>query len=331
MSRYRRHVHRERDAAGGQEVDHEPRRLDGDRDLCLGRGRAEVRRGDDPGELEQRVVARRLFFKHVQRGARHMPRAQRIGQGLLVDDPAPRAVDHAQAGAGTGQALGVDQPARLVGERGVHGQEVGARDQAVQVRRRLDALLRGTLGRHERIEPDHLHFEAKRAAGDRHADAAEADDTERLAGQLGARELAAVPAAGVQRFVRLRDIARERQDQRQRVLGGAQRVAARCVHHHDAAPRGGRHVDVVDADAGADDGAQPARPVQHLGGQLRAASHDDPVRLRQRGGKRAGVEPRRRDHLGPRVAQDAYALVGQGLGDHNSHRAWLVQSPNPVR
>ena len=52
-------------------------------------------------------------------------------------------------------------------------------------------------GDEERIEADDLHVEAGGPAGDLAADAAQADDAERLAGELGADELAAFPLAGV--------------------------------------------------------------------------------------------------------------------------------------
>jgi hypothetical protein len=53
-----------------------------------------------------------------------------------------------------------------------------------------------------------------------------------------------------------------------RMLGGGDRIAERRVHHDDAASRGGRDVDIVDADPGA---------AYHL--QLVAASSTSAVTL----------------------------------------------------
>ena len=93
--------------------------------------------------------------------------------------------------------------------------------------RRLDALdaeLAEALGGDELVEGDDLHLEALGALGDELADAAEADHAERLAVELGALELGPLPGAAGQRAVRLGDVAAEREHQRQRVLGGGDRV-----------------------------------------------------------------------------------------------------------
>ena len=69
---------------------------------------------------------------------------------------------------------------------------------------RLDAELAGPIGGEERIEADDLHVEPGGPAGDLAADAAQADDAERLAGELGADEFAAFPFAGCARWRRRR-------------------------------------------------------------------------------------------------------------------------------
>ena len=105
-----------------------------------------------------------------------------------------------------------------------------------------------------------------------------ADDAERLVADLGAGELGALPLAGAQRRVGLRDLARQREHQRDRVLGGGDVVAAGRVHHHDAALGRGRDVDVVDADAGAADDLQLAVPASMMSAvTLRAAADDQRV------------------------------------------------------
>ena len=58
----------------------------------------------------------------------------------------------------------------------------------------------------------------------------------------------------------LRDVAREREQHGDRVLGGGDVAAAGRVHDHDAALGRRVDVDVVDADAGAADDAQRVRP-----------------------------------------------------------------------
>ena len=65
--------------------------------------------------------------------------------------------------------------------------------------------------------------------------------------------------------------------QRDRVLGGRQRVGARGVADDDAATRRGRDVDVVDADAGAADHLQAVGACDQVGGHLRGGADHDRV------------------------------------------------------
>ena len=159
------------------------------------------------------------------------------------------------------------------------GKEIDLRQQRIEIGRDVDADLPRGGGGEERVEADHLHIEAGGAAGDLAADAAEADDAKRLAGELGADELGALPLGrgGTDMGVGGGDVAGQRHEQGDGLLGGADGVAAGRVHDDDALARGGGDVDVIDADAGAGDGAQLAGIFEQLGGDGRAAADDDAV------------------------------------------------------
>ncbi|MCI1755467.1 MAG: hypothetical protein LKM31_06530 [Sphingobium sp.] len=64
-------------------------------------------------------------------------------------------------------------------------------------------------------------------------------------------------------------LAREREHQRDGVLGGGDRIAERRVHHHHALAPKRRNIDIVDADPGAADDLQIGRGIEdflrHLG------------------------------------------------------------------
>ncbi len=69
----------------------------------------------------------------------------------------------------------------------------------------------------------------------------------------------------------------KRKQQGHRVLGGGHDVRLRRVGDDDATARGGLHVDVVDADAGAADHAQVLGGVDQLGRHLRRRADQDAV------------------------------------------------------
>jgi hypothetical protein len=203
---------------------------------------------------------------------------ERGHERLLVDDAAARGVDQQRAALHLGHRRRPDEAAGLVGQRRVAGDEVGAGEELVQVDQ-LHAEPRRRLAADERVVAQHLHLEAARAVGGDAADVAESDDAEGLAHDLGAAELGLLPLAALHRGGRLRDVAGQREQEAQRVLGGGHRVAAGRVLHDDAAPRGGRDVDVVDADAGPADDLEPLAGLDHVGGDLAARTDQEAVEL----------------------------------------------------
>jgi hypothetical protein len=152
----------------------------------------------------------------------------------------------------------------------------------------------------------------------RAADPAEAHDPEALAGELGAGEGLPVPLLGLHRGVGRRDVPREREHEADRELGGRERVAARRVHHEDAAPRRRREVDVVDAHAATADHLQALRRLDDLGVHLGAAADEDRVvgghDLHELGGRQGLL------HVdGPAfAAQDLGAAFGDPLEDEDA-------------
>ena len=185
-----------------------------------------------------------------------LPESSASFERRVVDQLAAGAVDDAHAVLHLRERLGV-QPAARLGRLGqVDRDEVGLRVDVGARLGLLDAELAVALGGDERVEGDDVHAEAARARGDELADAAEAEHAERLLVDLDAAELRALPLAGGQRAVRLRDVAGEREHQRDGVLGGGDDVRLRRVGDDDAALGGGLDVHVVDADARAADHPQ---------------------------------------------------------------------------
>src|SRR5436309_1428107 len=172
------------------------------------------------------------------------------------------------------------QPALGLGRLGqVHGDEVRLRVQLLAAGRLLDPELAVALGADERVERQHAHLKALRSVRHQLTDAAEAEDPERLLVQLNAREARALPAPARQRRVRLRDVARERQQQGHGVLGRGHDVGLRRVGDDDPTLGRGVDIDVVHAHTGSSDDAQRVRTLDQLAGQLGGRADHDPLEL----------------------------------------------------
>ena len=246
-----------------------------------------------------------------------------------VDQLAAGAVDQPRAVLHRRDRRGVDQLDRVRRLRHVQGDDVGPAEQLLELRRALDAELAEALGGDELVEGDDVHLEALGALGDELADPAEADHAERLAVELGALELRPLPGAAGQRGVRLRHVAAEGEHQRQRVLGGGDRVRFGRVGDDDAAPGRGGDVDVVDAGAGAADHLEALGALDQVGGQLRRRADQDRVVVADR------LAQLLVGHLQAEVdvevlAQQLDAGVGDLLLDQDLHRVTSARSRRPV-
>ena len=76
------------------------------------------------GQPEQRRGRRRLGGEDVDRGTADAALADRLGERLLVDDPAPGGVHDPHAGLGVAEQLPAEQPDGLRGLGQVDGDEV---------------------------------------------------------------------------------------------------------------------------------------------------------------------------------------------------------------
>ena len=275
-----------------------------------GRG-PEVRGGDHIRALNERIGGGgRLLLEHVERRAGQAPARERAQEGGLVDDPAARDVHEPRPRLHAGEGGVIDEVAGGGRERHVEGDEIGLGEHVGQGSE-LDPALLPWLRHHERIMDQDPHPERRRAAGDFAPDPPVAEDAEGLAEELHAEEPPALPLPGLHRAIGGRNRARERQHERERVLGGGDRVPARRVHHQHAAPGGRLHVHVVDPGAGACDHLELGAGLDHLAGDLGPTADDEGIergnRLHQlrRGQTQAHV------HLDARLGFEQ----GDGLGD----------------
>ena len=279
-----------------------------------------MRRHHHAVQREERRVGGGLVREHVERGTAQMSALDRLGQGVLVDDAAPRRVHQASALLHQPELVLAQQSLGLGGSRQMDRHEVGLDQERLERRHRIDAHLLRTLGADVGIERDHPHAEPGRALGHQRAHPSQPDEADRLAGELHALPLRALPRALFQRGVGLRGVASLRQEQGHRLLGGADDVGLRRVDHHDAAARGGFDVDVVQADPRARHHLQLWRGGEHLVGDLRGAADDERVVGRDLGREVAPGEVGANVHLEV-LAEQLQPLLGELLGDEDPHEA----------
>jgi hypothetical protein len=149
-----------------------------------------------------------------------------------------------------GELLPADQPARGVGERHGEHDKVGLGKQIVE-RRPAGAKLLG-VGRGAAVVIEHLHGKAVGAAGDLLADPAQADDAERSAMNFPPQHVARIVTRerGASRIaIAFGKPPAGGEKQRKRHVGGGAVEHARRVADGNVPLRGGRDVDVVDADS----------------------------------------------------------------------------------
>jgi hypothetical protein len=147
---------------------------------------------------------------------------------------------------------------------------IRASDQFVD-RHQLDAVFTRYCFRDKRIAADDIESESARAFGHFKPNAAQAENAQRLAAQLGALQILLIPLAGVHRCVGRGNLARKRDHQADGEFGNRNGVGARRIHHHNAAARGRFCINIVNADACAANHAQLGRllhqRVIHLHGR----------------------------------------------------------------
>ena len=210
----------------------------------------EVRRRHDLLVAHQAEVLGRLLGEDVERRAAEVAglRAPPAAPSSSITPPRPQLTSSAPFFIFARRSR--FSRLRVSSVSGVWRVTTSARASRSSSGQQLDLQLAGRRGVEERVVGHDLHLEAAGAVRHPLADAAEADDPQRLALELDAGELA-VPLPGLHRGVGLGHPAGEREEEREGVLGGRHQVGRGRVDHQDAELGGGGHVHVVDADAGA--------------------------------------------------------------------------------
>ena len=227
-----------------------------------------MRGADHVRQTEEDVLFRRFLGIDIESRAFQGAGFQRLGHGVFIHQTATGAVDEVGTLLHLGDAFGIQQIGGFLGFRQVQGDEIGLRQQVLDIVHLGDSdFLRALLGQEGVIGHD-LHFQPLRTVGDDRTDVARADQAERLAGDLGPHELRFLPFTGLRGGIGGRNLARHGKHHGNGVFGGGDRVAERRVHHHDPLGRGRGQVHVIHPDTGAPDDLQVIGLGNQIGGRL---------------------------------------------------------------
>ncbi len=189
---------------------------------------------DHPGVLQEGVVlGRGLLGKDVQAGGEEVPLLQHLQKGLFVHDAAPGGVHHHRPPGKEVEFPAADHPPGLLGQGGVHGEEVALAEEVLQVLQKLHPQALGPGPGDVGIVGQDPHLKALGEAGHLAADAAQAHDAQGLALKLQAQELA-VPLPRADLAVGEGDAPGGREEEAEGQLGGRAGVGLGDVHHQDA-------------------------------------------------------------------------------------------------
>ena len=233
-------------------------------------------REDDIRKFAQREVGgRRLDLENIECGSSDMAGLERIMQGVFSDESTAGAVHDADAFFAKGEAAGVEHVAGFIGERHMHADEVGLREEAVDILDKLDLEAAGAADGKIGIVGENAHAEGHGAAGKLRADAAHAENAEGFVVELDALVFFAVPASGFHAGIGLRDVASDTDKEGKGMLGGGDGIATGSVHDDDTTARCGIHIDIVHAHTGAADDLQVRSGLQNSGGDFGLAADDE--------------------------------------------------------
>ena len=222
----------------------------------------------------------------VERGAGDLAGDQRALERLGVDDRASGGVDQDRVRSHPGQGTRVDQVVGRRCERAVQRDEIGALEQRVQRHFRGDRGSAGIGAPPARVQDGHV--EPGRPSCHRSPDPPHPDDPERGALDSLAQVATRLPRKPVSlrhRRERLGQLARRRQQQRERQVGGRLGQHVRRVPDRDTSRGGGVDVDVVVAHRVVRDRAQMRAVLDQRGVHPVGQQRQQPLDAGRTGGQ----------------------------------------------
>ncbi len=265
-----------------------------------------------------------LAHEAVDAGPRDEVAVERVKQSFLVDNAALRGVDEIGAGFHVAQVVAIDQPDVAGAQGHMHGDEVRRGHELVQTGL-LQAQALGQLLRQPVLVDEDAHVKGAGALDDLPADAAEADDAQRLAGQVHAQERDFVPDAVHDAYAGRGQVAGEAEHEGKGEFGDGDGVCVGAADGLDTASTRALNVDRLQAAVDAGDDGQLRGRVDNSLVEFRAAGDDDGFVVQDPVLKRGGRERRALDHIDVSLSAQQLqtfrmdGITDQYLGDQQGH------------
>ena len=319
----------------GEKIDDLAGNLDGDIDLGVDGGGAQMGGADHLVEAQQRIVGLRRFFgENVEGSAGHLSGLDGLGQGQFIDQTADGAVDDPAAGLDPGQGTGANDLGGFTVERDVQGDEVAAGEQFFEFDLfppHLPDHLLAEVG----IEDQNVHLQRQGALDDHATDLAGADDAKGLAGDLDPEKAIFFPAAAFGRGTGFGDLPGQGEEHGDGVFCAGGGAAEGGVHDHHPLAVGSGQVHILDSDTSPADHLEFAGGGEDLGGDLGATTNHQGVGVGHGGKQILGRDSGMIMQLEPRgFLENPQAFGRKLIGNQYLHRddlgCWPVlecQSP----
>src|SRR5208282_5743875 len=121
---------------------------------------------------DQRIIHRRLLLKNIERSAGYLAAFKRSIQVLLINDPAPGAINNINAVLHRVDGFRSDKITRFAGERSMNGDKIGAFYKIGDLDF-FDSHFNCLLFAEKGIKRDYMHAKALGLTGDLSPDVAE--------------------------------------------------------------------------------------------------------------------------------------------------------------
>ncbi len=122
----------------------------------------------------------RLLDRDVERGAPDLPSRERVDERRLIDHAPARCVEKIRGRLHAAERIGIDQLLGFRRQRAGEGNEIGLRQQCVEVGHRVHRIRVSGTGARVAADADHAYVERLGELRQPAADLSEADDQQRL-------------------------------------------------------------------------------------------------------------------------------------------------------